>query len=210
MEAFQAFLNSVPRDYHGHIRELEICTKSVCYDPYGPAGDFYDFDYDYEPLAPTDTDTDANLDSEGCYLSGPGSCSSVSVTDQLVEFLKPCVNIRKLALNIGGSPSNDIIPVFESFTQLRKLAISNWADENDLPMYVISLRLCFVTLRIIPAFAPHPCPNHLHHDVCIKSSHFSHRCCFLFFLCDDHCLSQTILYSSITASVLTHLSFLQL
>ena len=61
-------------------------------------------------------------------------------------------SLRKLALNIGESPSNDIVPVSESFTQLRKLAISNWADENRLPMCV-TLSLWVVLCD--PSY--HPC-----------------------------------------------------
>ena len=107
---------------NAYIRELEICTRfeDTVDSPFRSANGLFDlYDYDQLPLS----DVDVDFTAEGCFLSRLGSPSSVTVSGQFVEFFKLCVNLRKLALNIECSLSNDAILIFETF-QLRMLAIS--------------------------------------------------------------------------------------
>ncbi len=76
------------------------------------------------------TKSDARLHEAYGYGCAPPS----PATDTLVDLLRSCTQLRHLSLSVGGSLGNQLIPCFAGLRELKRLTISNWADEDQYPL----------------------------------------------------------------------------
>ncbi|EIN08838.1 hypothetical protein PUNSTDRAFT_113463 [Punctularia strigosozonata HHB-11173 SS5] len=123
-ESLRSFIANVPADRTRYTRRLSICTKS----------------------------TNDERCFQGPFASSSSKTDSDEVptrTDAVATLLARCPDLEELSLTLSKSLASRVVPQFARLHKLRRLCISNWGDEAQMPIserLVVSIALSVPSL----------------------------------------------------------------